>query len=219
MFRDRAHAAHLLGEKLKEYKNTNAVVVAIPCGGVPIGHQLANELHLPLDVIPSGRIKNPASCCETIGSVSLNGIDMIESTCDIPQDYIYHQVLMTQYNLRKQYKFYQSNNEPMCLRDRVVLLVDDKLKYENQIVACLRSIRDRQPKKIIVVTPVVSADSLQRLQRENCDVVSLIAPLRTNAVEAFYESLPPVTPEEVKQLLMESNKGIVSKIHLSHSYE
>jgi putative phosphoribosyl transferase len=204
MFRDRIHAAHLLAEELNGYKDSDAIVVAIPRGGVPIGHHLADALHLPLDVIPSRRIKDPANNHKTIGSVSLDGLDLAESNSDIPQDYIYHQALMIKYSLHAQYKFYSSHDAPLCLKERVVLLVDDKLKCENQIIACLRSVRNQGPKKIIVTIPVASVKIIQRLADENCEVVCLITPTRTNAVEAFYEFLPPVTDEEVKQLLGES---------------
>jgi putative phosphoribosyl transferase len=202
MFRDRKHAAHLLAEKIGGYKNSDAIVIAIPRGGVPVGYHLAQALQLPLDIVPSRRIKDPAHSNQTIGSVCLNGSDFVESTYDIPQDYIYHQATMIKYSLRCQYKFYRGNEVPICLKDKNVLLVDDKLSCENQILACVRSVRSQQPKKIIVVAPVAAANTLRRLQNENCDVVCLIAPSRTNAVEAFYEYLPPVTDTEVKELLL-----------------
>lgn len=215
MFRDRKHAAHLLAEKLDDYKNSDAIIVVIPRGGVPVGHYLAQELQLPLDIIPTRRIKDPAYSNQTIGSVCLNGSDFAESTYDIPQDYIYHQATMIKYSLRCQYKFYRGNDAPICLKDKTVLLVDDKLNCENQILACLRSVRSQRPKKIIVVAPVASAYVLRRLQNENCDVVCLIAPSRTNAVEAFYEYLPPVTDNEVKELLLRYNEKTMPSLTLN----
>jgi predicted phosphoribosyltransferase len=40
-------AANLLSEKLKKYKNSNSVVIAIPRGGVPLGYEIARNLQLP----------------------------------------------------------------------------------------------------------------------------------------------------------------------------
>lgn len=201
MFRDREHAAHLLAEELTHFKNSEAVVMAIPRGGVPVALHLAQALHLPLDIVPSKRMKDPANCHETIGSVSLNGLDLVDDCHDIPQDYIYHQTILIKHSLRCQYKFYQGDNKSICLKDKTVLLVDDKIKYESQILACIRSLLSQQPRKIVVVTPVASGPIIQRLQNENYEVVSLITPLRTSALEAFYEYLPPVTDVEIQLLL------------------
>ncbi len=119
MFQHREHASHLLVEKLTHFKDSDAVVVAIPRG---IALHLAQALHLPLDIIPSRRIKYPANSFETIGSVSLDGLDLVENDHDIPQDYIYHQAIMIKHSLRCKYKFYRGSNEPICLKDRMLVL-------------------------------------------------------------------------------------------------
>ncbi|MEK6782580.1 MAG: phosphoribosyltransferase family protein [Bacteroidota bacterium] len=206
MFHDRKHGARLLAEILDEYKDSDAVIVAISRGGVPIGYHLANSLHLPLDIISSKQIKDPAHSHLTIGSVSLDGLDLIENNSHIPQDYIYHQTSMIKFNLHNQYKFYRGNEEPIDVKDKIVILVDDKLTYENQILACLRSIRNHQPRKIIVASPVVSTAVRRRLDRECCEISCLMIAPNTAHVETFYEVLPKVTDEEVKRLL-ENSKG------------
>lgn len=63
MFRDRKHAGELLAELLAGYRgSTEAVILALPRGGVPVAAVIARELALPLDVFlvhkigaPSGR--------------------------------------------------------------------------------------------------------------------------------------------------------------------
>jgi predicted phosphoribosyltransferase len=50
-FRDRAEAGEILAEKLRDYANNpNAVVLALPRGGVPVAYPVAQALRLPLDV-------------------------------------------------------------------------------------------------------------------------------------------------------------------------
>ena len=60
MFNDRIEAGYALAGKLKKYKNTRGIVLAVPKGGVPIGYIVAEELGLPLELILSK--KNRASC-------------------------------------------------------------------------------------------------------------------------------------------------------------
>ena len=207
MFRDREHAAHLLSDELVEYKDSDAVIVAIPRGGVPIGFHLANSLGLQFDIVPSKRIKDPTHSHQSIGSVCLDGLDLVSVSHDVPQDYICHQVAMLKFNLRSQNQYYRNSVEPIMLKDKVILLVDDKLVCENQVLASLRSLHSQQPRKIIIATPVALPNVLKRLKKEQYEVICLATPSHANAVETFYEHLPKVTHEEVKQLFWNSRQN------------
>jgi predicted phosphoribosyltransferase len=200
MFRDRKYAAHLLAEKLAEYKGKDAIIVAIPRGGVVIGYHLAVALGLPLDIIPSKRIKDPTDPHRSIGSVTLNGVDLLPNILQIPQDYIYHQVTMTQHLLKHEYEKYVGAQQPKNLTDKTLLLIDDRISSTSQFLACYRSLANRNPRKIIAVTPVLTNDALQRLKEENCDVIYLDATRHVN-LEEYYEFLPKVTEEEIIQLM------------------
>ena len=69
------------------------------------------------------------------------------------------------------------------------------------MLACLRSIRNQRPEKIIVAVPVANSKAAHEVERESDDFVYLLMPARVEAAEAFYEYLPAVTDEEVKILL------------------
>ena len=56
MFTDRHEAGKKLAEKLGIYRGTNAVVLALPRGGVVIGYEVAQVLRLPLDIIAVRKI-------------------------------------------------------------------------------------------------------------------------------------------------------------------
>ena len=48
-FADRREAGKLLASKLNAYQDcTDAIVLALPRGGVPVGFEIATRLHLPL---------------------------------------------------------------------------------------------------------------------------------------------------------------------------
>ena len=49
--RDRKEAGRLLAQRLAEYANRDdAIVLALPRGGVPVGFEVARALDAPLDV-------------------------------------------------------------------------------------------------------------------------------------------------------------------------
>ena len=50
-FSDRVDAGKRLAAALKDFEGKNAVVLAIPRGGVVVGYEIAKALNLPLDLI------------------------------------------------------------------------------------------------------------------------------------------------------------------------
>jgi putative phosphoribosyl transferase len=50
-FRHRTDAGQKLAALLGKYKNQNAVVYALPRGGVPVGKEIARVLNCPFDLI------------------------------------------------------------------------------------------------------------------------------------------------------------------------
>ena len=52
-FRDRSDAGRRLAKALSGYKGRNAVILALPRGGVPVAAEVAAALKAPLDLILS----------------------------------------------------------------------------------------------------------------------------------------------------------------------
>jgi len=48
MFRDREDAGKKLAARLRVYRGTDTLVLAIPCGGVPVGFEVARGLDAEL---------------------------------------------------------------------------------------------------------------------------------------------------------------------------
>ena len=59
MFKDRNEAGNLLASKLEKYSKTDALILAIPRGGVPLGFIIAQKLNLPLEMVLSKKIGHP----------------------------------------------------------------------------------------------------------------------------------------------------------------
>jgi putative phosphoribosyl transferase len=209
MFHDRIHAAHLLAERLIEYKNREkeVVVVAIPRGGALVGYHLANALGLPLDVIPSKRIKDPSNPTQSLGSVSLEGVDIPPNELEIPQDYICHQIQMIQQTLKHVHEKYVGSQSLKILTNKTLLLVDDRINSASQILASYRSLEKHRPNKIIVVVPILTDESLQRLNEENCEVIYLESTCHTD-LSGFYNYLPKLSDNEIVLLFHDSGLKI-----------
>ena len=79
VFRDRQHAGEILADMLREYGSSDAIVMAIPAGGVPVGKVLAEKLNLPFDLAVVSKITLPWNTEAGYGAVAFDRICTVES--------------------------------------------------------------------------------------------------------------------------------------------
>ena len=198
---DSEQAAWLLSEKLMVYKNSNAVVGAIPCGGVPIGYHLATILQLPFEIIPCKKIRHPGLHNESIGSVSMDDAVIHEGQNRIPQDYIYHQIILLQRSLQSKYKFYKGNKKSVNLKNKDVILVDDLLQTSDSMLAGLKSIKNQEPSKIIVAVSLATQNALLQIEGQADETVILQTVGDQQTAYTLHTKFPLVKDEEVRDYI------------------
>ncbi len=77
-FSNRVDAGKHLAAALSDFKGKNAVVLAIPRGGVVVGFEIAKALDLPLDVIIPHKIGAPDNPELAIGAMTEDGTTIID---------------------------------------------------------------------------------------------------------------------------------------------
>jgi predicted phosphoribosyltransferase len=73
VFRNREHAGKVLTGMLEAYRHSDAIVVAIPAGGVPVAKALATRLDLPLDIAVVNKITLPWNTEAGYGAIAFDG--------------------------------------------------------------------------------------------------------------------------------------------------
>ncbi|MEJ7646943.1 MAG: phosphoribosyltransferase family protein [Chryseolinea sp.] len=205
IFKNRKHAAYLLGERLREYNKTDAVVLAVPGGGIHMGSYLSQLLELPLDVIPCKKIKHPADPNKTVGAVSSDSVVVCDAGHELPQDYLYHQIQMLQHVIRMQHRNYDKERKQVSLHGKTVIVVDDMLKTGDTMLACLKSLRKQLPDKIVVAVPNVTPQAIRAIAGEIDAIIYLT--IEPKAIENLYSEFPEIGEEEVLKILRESSVG------------
>ena len=66
--------------KLSDYRGKQAVVLALPRGGVVLGYEIAKALNAPLDIIATRKIGHPSSPEYAIGAVDEKGMTILNKT-------------------------------------------------------------------------------------------------------------------------------------------
>lgn len=200
ILKDRLEAAILLSEKLKKYKNSNSVFLAVPRGGVPLGYEIAKNLQLPLDIVLSKKIGHPSNKEFAIGAVSLNST-ILDEHPNVPKEYIENEIARLRNVLREKYKLYRGDREPQVIKNKNIILVDDGIATGNTLMVSIEMLRKQHPAKIIVAVPVLAYDTVPLFEKHTDELVYLIASKNFRGVGGFYEDFQQVEDEEVIQML------------------
>jgi len=200
ILKDRKEAGLLLSEKLKKYQDSNTIILAVPRGGVPVGYEIAKRLNLPLDIVLSKKIGHPFNKEFAIGAVSMDSM-IIDEHPDVPKDYVEKEILRQRELLQDKYKLYMGNREPLDVKGKNVIVVDDGIATGNTLLACIEMLRKRKPAKIIVAVPVLPIDTVNVFQQKADEFVYLIASKYFRGVGGFYEQFDQVEDDEVISML------------------
>src|SRR5215469_1853093 len=111
-FRDRAEGGRLLAEKLADLAGrSDALVLALPRGGVPVGFEVARALESPLDVFVVRKLGVPGDEELAMGAIASGGArvlnDEVIRALDIPDRIIRAVVTREVRELNRQERLYR----------------------------------------------------------------------------------------------------------------
>lgn len=210
LFKNRAHAGDLLALKLLEYKNNkDAIVIALPRGGVAVAQEVAKKLNLPLDVIISRKIGHPASSELAIGALTQNGQiyldqDYIKSE-NISDIDIEREIDIQKIEAKRRYDLYRKDKEILNLKDKIVIIVDDGVATGATMIAAVKEARVQEAKKIIVAVPVITVTAFKLLFGQIDQLIYLSMPEFFPGISYFYEIFNQLTDQEVIDILNQKN--------------
>ena len=205
MFSDRVDAGKRLASTLRDYAGRDAIVLAIPRGGVVVGYEVAHTLQLQLDIIVPRKIGAPQNPELAIGAVTEDGSIMLDQRLieylRVPNSYIEKECKRQRLEIKRRLKLYRGDIPYPNLKGRDVIIVDDGIATGATIKAALTSIRKKDPKLIVIATPVAPPSTIKELKRDADHVVCISTPEHFFAIGQFYRDFPQNSDEEVKRLL------------------
>jgi predicted phosphoribosyltransferase len=211
MFHDRHDAAVRLARELRRYrKRADALVLAIPRGGLPIGAVLAAELELPLDVILTKKIGHPCNPEFAIGAVSLTGEAVDEELArreGLSPGWLAGEVARVRAALRERYRLYHGDAPPLPVAGKTVILTDDGAATGRTVLVAVELLRHEGAAKIVVALPVAPPDAVELLETAADEVVCLEVPAGFLAIGEFYQDFSQVPDEAAVALLRKGAAG------------
>ncbi|MGZ4850780.1 MAG: phosphoribosyltransferase, partial [Candidatus Bathyarchaeia archaeon] len=146
-FADRVEAGKRLALAFADFVGKNAIVLAIPRGGVVVGYEIAEELNLPLDVIIPRKIGAPDNSELAIGAMTEDGTIILDenlvSYLGVPHDYVKEESARQKSEIERRLKVYRGNDPYPNLKGRDVIVVDDGIATGSTMKAALASVKNK----------------------------------------------------------------------------
>jgi predicted phosphoribosyltransferase len=204
-FKNREDAGRHLAEKLAGYKGLNPLILGVPRGAVPMARIIADALGGELDVVLVRKLRAPGQPELAIGAVDEAGTVLKGSYFDLAGDQYLRGEIRAQLDIiRARREMYTRARQPVDPAGRTVVIVDDGIATGSSMLAAIRSVRVRKPKKLIVAIGVAPADTLERIRAEADEVICLLTPAVFYAVGQFFEDFSEVTDANVVTALTPS---------------
>ena len=218
-FEDRKQAGTLLAKKLSGFAGLpDAVVIALPRGGMPVAYEVARALDLPLDILVVRKLGAPGHAEFAIGSLASGGICVVEEdivrSLRVPAAQLSEIIEREKAELERRERLYRGGRPPLDVFGKTVIIVDDGLATGSTMKAAVQAIKKMDPKAIVVAVPVCAPSTCEELERD-VDVwcVCVYAPEPFYAVGLWYDKFDQTSDEEVELLLAKADVGGVSARH------
>ncbi len=210
VFKDRVHAGQLLATKLKNHVDrVNVQLLAIPAGGIPVGHTIAKNLDLPLDVIIVRKIQIPWNTEAGFGAVSYNGTVLLNESLvaqlGLTSEIVQWCISQTQQIIRERLEKFRGNKPFPDLKKKIVILVDDGLASGSTMLVAVKSVQKQTPEKIVVAVPTASTGAIELVAPSVNKLICLnIRSGPIFAVADAYQKWYDLSDEEVIEILRKS---------------
>jgi predicted phosphoribosyltransferase len=209
-FRDRAEAGRILATKLRHYADKpDAIILALPRGGVPVAFEVAQALHLPMEVFVVRKLGVPGQRELAMGAIASGGVRVINTgivqALGISRETIDMVARQEQQELERRERVYREGHSMPDVRGRTVLLVDDGIATGATIQAAVQALRALQAARVVVAVPVAPAEATALLRQRADEVVCVAQPEPFFAIGQWYENFPQLGDENVRALLTQAH--------------
>jgi putative phosphoribosyl transferase len=214
VFRDRRDAGRQLASRLGHCaRESRALVLALPRGGVPVAFEVAEALGAPLDVLVVRKLGIPGHKETAMGAVG-PGAQVLDRALiedlGIAEQELRALIAREERELARREQLYRGQRAPLEARGRTAIVVDDGLATGASMRVAIKALHAFAPARIVVAAPVAASDTATHLRAEVDEVVCVLMPEPFHAVGYWYANFSQTTDEEVRDLLAQNAARIAT---------
>ncbi len=208
LFVDRADAGRRLAQRLAHLQGTDAVVLALPRGGVPVAAVVARALGAPLDIFLVRKLGVPFQPEYGFGAIGEDGARIIDDRvvrlARLTRQEIASVEMRERDRLNRRLGQLRGGRPPVPLAGRIAVVVDDGIATGSTARAACVVARARGAGRVIVAVPVGSAQAAASLRHDADEVICLHTPVPFVAIGDWYVDFSQVADAEVTGMLAQA---------------
>lgn len=203
MFEDRKDAGNKLARALKEYKNKNILVLAIPKGGVEVGYQVARRLKADFSLLVARKLPFPDNPEAGFGAIAEDGSTFIfeDAARTLSEEQIKRIKEKQQEEIARRIAVLREGKPLPKISGRIVILVDDGLAMGSTMKVAIRLCQKKNAKKIVVAVPVAGESVEREIGKMVDEIIVLEKPEFFRAVAQVYRNWYDVSDQEVIEVM------------------
>jgi putative phosphoribosyl transferase len=210
VYEDRTDAGRRLASILSPLEMiTDAVVCAIPAGGVPPGIEVARALKAPLRMAVVRKVQIPWNPEAGFGAVTWDGQVILNHALmtglDLSEAEVNAAIAKARKNVEERMERFGGGRLEPGLEGRTAILVDDGLATGYTMLAAIGATLVESPRQVVVAVPTGSLHAVTFIARKaDLVVCPNIRTGRVFAVADAYERWHDITDDEVQELLIQA---------------
>jgi putative phosphoribosyl transferase len=149
-----------------------------------------------------------------MGAIASGGIRVVNEKVvemlGISEQVISEEAEMEWRELQRMERLYRGDKDPVRIRGRIAILIDDGLATGATMRAAVLALRQQRPAGIIVAVPVAAPETCADFETEVEQTVCLETPEPFYAVGLYYRHFPKVSDEEVRDMLSQCAEDVAT---------
>ncbi|MFO8184803.1 MAG: phosphoribosyltransferase family protein [Candidatus Aegiribacteria sp.] len=205
-FQDRHDAGRQLASWMKPRHDPEAVVLALPRGGVPVAQPLTKSLGGSLQPVTVRKLPIPGSPEMGFGAMAIDGTVVLNqrvvANFGIDEETVKRVTAEVRDEIERRALKYAGTASPPEVRDRHVFIVDDGLATGYSMLVAGRMVSRREPASLTMAVPVSPESSLRMINGMFDQKYCLLAQEYPSfAVASFYRDFHEMSDREVMEML------------------
>ncbi len=205
-FKNRRDAGKRLCQLLAKYQDKDAVVYALPRGGIVLAVEVAKFLHVPLDLVFAHKIGHPYQPEYAIAAISESGhmLGKPHELKAVGEAWVESEKESQMQEIKRRRKVYLKGQKAISAKGKIAILIDDGIATGLTMQVGIRELQDQHRQAIVVAVPVAPKQTADLLKAEVDDFVAIEIPddyKFLGSVGAYYGEFDQVEDAEVVAIL------------------
>ena len=202
-FANRKEAGEKLATALERFRRADAVVIALPRGGVDVALPICQRLGAPMTLLLVRKLGLPGQPELAMGAIvdgeapiTVRNEDVIGFS-GVDPDQFDAVAARELEEIHRRHQLYFGGRDPVPIEGRVAIVVDDGIATGATVRAAIKGLKARKPARIVLAVPVASQDALDMVREDVDEIVVLQGLSALGAIGFSYRDFPQLTDADV----------------------